>query len=277
MTPPRQRCHNPIGSHGDQDRENTSSRLGPTDYEWPSRERSPIIARSRFFEAVRTHAPQVLEDLRAEPIDLVVRIATTEEISIPPVWQDLIEAVESSDPDLVALHDVVLGWSHRWHLDTDWCRDQALRTLIMWTTVPVDDPARTTWSLERGSLFQPVLRGWPPFRFYHAPWDPTFTSRTTAVKALHDAFDQKLAQYLNSVEDAAMAMGMQSTPEKRTDDHFAWLARYQIGGESFDRLAKDVFRDRRTVAAGIKAAARLIGLPLRSPGRPGRPRRSQHQ
>ncbi len=258
-------------------RENAGSRLGATDYEWPGRERSRVIARSRFLEAVRKHAPEVLEDLQAEPLELEMRIATTETLSIPRTWQDLVQAVEGGDSNLVSLRDAVLAWSRRWHVDVDWCRDQALWTLMRWERVPADDPAHTTWSLERGSQFQPVVRGWPPFRFYHAPWDPTDTSRTIAAQAIRSAFEQKLAHYLDSVEEAAQASGMRSTPEKRSDDHFAWLARYQIGGESFERLAKDVFRDRRTVAAGIKDAARLIDLPLRSPGRPGRPSRRRHQ
>jgi hypothetical protein len=139
------------------DRDGAPTRLGPTDYEWPGVERSRLAAQQRFLEAVRKEAPQVLESLGKEPLDLLTGPGIHERSRTPPTWQALLKAAENGDSDLASLRDALLTWSRRWNLEADWCRDQALRTLYMWAGVPPSDPSRSAWSHKHGSLFQPFL------------------------------------------------------------------------------------------------------------------------
>ena len=63
-------------------------------------------------------------------------------------------------------------------------------------------------------------------------------------------------------------------PRRRpTDRHIAWLARYQLGRESFEAIADSAGFKRQSVDEAIQTAARLLNLPLRPPSSVGRPKR----
>lgn len=72
--------------------------------------------------------------------------------------------------------------------------------------------------------------------------------------------------------DLSEAFGPIETIELREIDHIKWLVLYQVKRLSFGRIARDNYRGRKTVEDGVKKFASLIGLPLRSPTKGGRPR-----
>ena len=97
-------------------------------------------------------------------------------------------------------------------------------------------------------------------------WDPTEESRLDARRRILAWVDWRLDQ----IEEAARAAGAVPPPVKRTgDDHFRWLARYHVKGESFAAIARDVNRTRQTIAGAIHDTAALIGLSLHEPDPPG--------
>ena len=57
----------------------------------------------------------------------------------------------------------------------------------------------------------------------------------------------------------------------RSDDHVEWLARYQVGHESFNAIALRAGRTRQSVTEAIKAIAGILDLRLRPPNSGGRP------
>lgn len=54
-------------------------------------------------------------------------------------------------------------------------------------------------------------------------------------------------------------------------DHH-WLVHYQVQGWSYHRIATIAGRDRKTVEEAVKGASALLHLPLRPPGKGGRPK-----
>jgi hypothetical protein len=76
---------------------------------------------------------------------------------------------------------------------------------------------------------------------------------------------------MDRIEAELQAEGARPAPVKRTgDEHFRWLARYQVLGESFTVIARDACKERQTVTDATKETAALVHLELRPAGRPGR-------
>jgi hypothetical protein len=225
-----------------------------------------------FLSAIRQHAPAVLNDLAERPLAIYTNLPDLIDTS---TWQNLNEAALDWAPELKPLRAAIHDWSQHWNLETNWCRDRALQTLAQWARTDDGHPLRSQWSHEATSYFVPISSDARTLTFFHPGWDPSFGSRADAEKMIREAFDDHLAAYFKDLDALAASHGMERTPEKRTMDHFVWLVRYQILGQSFDRLAKDVFVSRQTATNGVKNAARLIDLPLRKPGKPGRPSKSK--
>lgn len=120
-----------------------------------------------------------------------------------------------------------------------------------------------------------TLGGRPaPLRFPGVTWNQRTEPRAAARGRILADLERRLDEQLDGIEAAALAAGDHPTPMKRTgDEHFRWLARYQVEGESYSAIARDTGNRRQTVAGAIHETAALIGLPLRDPDPPGRPRR----
>jgi hypothetical protein len=77
-------------------------------------------------------------------------------------------------------------------------------------------------------------------------------------------FEFALQQYCDGVEAQAISAGLSRTPEKRSIDHFYWLARVQVKSER----PADIWRynparsrgSRRAVEKAISDLAKFIGL-----------------
>jgi len=79
--------------------------------------------------------------------------------------------------------------------------------------------------------------------------------------------DQALDLYCDRVENDASDAGLKRSPKKRETEHFDWLARYQVKGESFASIAKNAsykFRGgRQTVRKAVVKLAEYLSLRLR--------------
>ena len=75
-----------------------------------------------------------------------------------------------------------------------------------------------------------------------------------------------LNKYCDRVEADALRAGLKRAPKKRGEQHFDWLVRYQIKGESFASIAKDPayrVRGRQTVQKAVTELAEYLGVALR--------------
>lgn len=229
-------------------------------------------ARSLFLESVHKYEPNVLGTLARAPFEAFERL--------------------HGRLDLGTRVDKALGaWLRRWHLpcppeEDDWCFQRAIDTMATWTAQPELRgkrwaPARRRMHVDwvssdeltfRFGLVRPDLT-----KNERAPsdwWDPTLERRSDAFERIQNAFRGELEAHFRKLErlyESASEAGYDVARKKRELEHFDWLARYQVGGQSRGAIARSVPRDRKAVANGIDDVAELIGLVPRS-SRPGRPK-----
>ena len=92
-------------------------------------------------------------------------------------------------------------------------------------------------------------------------WEPDEETR--------DDFSARMNHYITEVERLAAQRGWTTMREKRTLDHFDWLARYQVGKWSLANIVdyyadEDGYPDMQVVSKALNETASLIGLKRRS-------------
>ena len=224
--------------------------------------------------------------LRARAAELPIRLP---EHAVPLYrWMPFVEPGVPWPPDVMRLHERVHAWAERWQIAEEWCIDQALWTLSSWRRqeelrterqLPLCQPhewgREVGWDINTPQCFtfrsSPIDQDVQYFSFGHEGWEPIKTTRAEAEQVLRAAFEARLADYLDEMEGLATARGLVPVPQKRGTEHFEWLVRYQIQGRSFQAIARDACRDRKTVTGAVRETAALLQLSLRPPGQPGRP------
>ncbi len=94
---------------------------------------------------------------------------------------------------------------------------------------------------------------------------------------VHAGADEWTDSYLGS-RRAALERFMTKAPGKHGQDHFEWLALYQVCGRTEDEISSLVqVSGRSTVSRGIHSAAKLIGLVVRRSAATDRPRRTRRR
>lgn len=163
--------------------------------------------------------------------------------------------VESSDQ----IDGPLAVWAADWHLTDRWVLRAARRHVDMWRIRPhlqgvlLGHSGGGYWDLE-----WPAAPSWNPFEQSEAEFLSTIAAYVDRIKGLPEFVP---------------------TPTKSTGVRdFEWLVRYQVRGESYPTIAKDLPAAHReapqsTVRAAVVTLARTVGLTLRSPGRSGRPRK----
>lgn len=175
------------------------------------------------------------------------------------------------EPELLAtLRDVgksgrsLLAWAERWHLRDRWCVVLAQDTLDWWA----NEPAAEGWEFERSV----TIAGFFPFaikplQFGPFYYDPTWRRRREFQKQVLDQVRQALDEYCDRTEADALTAGLKRAPRKRETEHFDWLVRYQVRGESFAAIARSSSYKfnggRQTIRKAVVELADYIALTLR--------------
>jgi hypothetical protein len=149
------------------------------------------------------------------------------------------------------------GWRHAEPLDIDGI---LLSQAVLLRSKPDDNSEQTRADLMRLQgrqvFIEDILLGKPkPFEF-HAKWWDRDTARAR--------FEKEFNQYLNDIKNRASHFGQ--APEKRNPEHYRWLARYQVKGESTVAIWQSLNNDDRRYAAvkkAIRETAMEIGLSRR--------------
>jgi hypothetical protein len=141
-------------------------------------------------------------------------------------------------PTLRAINEsasAIKAWAARWHLTDRWCVLLAEDTKRWWS----NNPGFGGWQFEHLS----IAVGHFPFRieplrlkpFYY---DPTWRRRRDFQQHVLEQVRGAVRHYCDRVESDALAAGLKRAPRKAEDQHFDWLVRYQIKGESFAAIAR---------------------------------------
>lgn len=172
----------------------------------------------------------------------------------PEDWDEIAADTDYClESSAATLRDAVRAWGNRWHLRDAWIRAAALATLEAWAhDLPQDE-----WHLRGHSG---ATLGTEPFVFN--AWEPTMTR----WKDWEGKIFAKIAEYREGIEKQAADTGMVRTKGK-LEEHFLWLARFQVRGDTMEAIARDVRIarksvkfDRTAVRDAIRKTASLIGL-----------------
>jgi hypothetical protein len=156
-------------------------------------------------------------------------------------------------------------WARRWHLTDPWCVRIALDTLHWWAA----NPQAGGWEFEGTAIFP----GFFPFKieplqfgpFYY---DPTWRRRLDFERNVRDQVNRGLTAYCDQVEADALRAGLKIAPRKRGLEHFDWLVRYQIKGESFASISRrssyKFSGGRQTIRKAVVELAGYLALTLRA-------------
>ncbi len=210
-------------------------------------------ARLLFLNAAAELEASILESLRAGPYQALLTVSKPGRLLFD--WRHVENVVE-----LRGLRNSLKKWAARWYLIDPWCLEWALQTISMWSLNPNFrgwfHNAIAVGRLETENLTVDLGR-----------WDPSRESRDGFEAKAKAWFEHALKEYCDAVEAQSIGAGLKRTPEKRSREHFAWLARFQIRGEK----PADIWRfhpvrhhgSRRAVEKAIKDLAQFIGLTLR--------------
>jgi hypothetical protein len=159
-------------------------------------------------------------------------------------------------------------WSARWYLADRWCGEWVIHhKLAHWWTAErgIASASATGWAGKGPGLgsrpFILKLKGWTM-----DGWPVPLGSRAEFEDKARQVFESALAHYCDSIEQDLKAAGYVQFPGKREIDHFHWLARYQVKGETGGVIFKSLAQrrgNRWTVDKAIHGLAKLIGLTLR--------------
>ncbi len=185
------------------------------------------------------------------------------------VEPNLLTTLRSVSPDDA---DGLWAWANRWHLTDRWCRVLAGDT-ARWYATHRDAQG---WEFQRQGIFVGSLpfaiKPLRPGPFLH---DPTWRTRRDFKAYVLRKVARAIDDYCDRIEAAALDAGLKRAPRKKGVDHFDWLARYQVKGESFAFIAKTAsykFKGgRQTVHKAITELAKYLALTLRpSTNKPAR-------
>ena len=220
------------------------------------------------------------------------------------LWQVVGLAAVSDEiayyPDLLPLRRALEAWAKPHHVAEPWVFEYALVQCDLWRSWPTtaypacrwprepqqtQGPDRLRWTaLAAAGPGSPVLAEERRFDFEHAGWDPTWTTRQAAKRAIREDFERRLADHLDAVASlVAGAGGFKRAKQYRSlRHHVAWTVRYQVLREPWTVIAATAERelangrtvpvdDADYVAKTVKKTAKLLDLKLdqvRGPGCP---------
>jgi hypothetical protein len=259
---------------------------------------SLVIARHAFLQILGDVLPELVLDLAGEPLDAFARAwaeaggPPDAQITDPgPHRESFIAVIDRLASDRKS---PVQAWCRRWGLpawsgfpDWLWTADErtvmqdlarhnwapmlAATTISRWRVRPLTHAElgliEPTLFATPGDLWDEHLGLEQPVRLPPLMWDPQLESRATALARIETKIGTAVRSELDRIEAAAHQANVRPALAKRTGrDHLVWLASYQCGGESYAKIARWTCRERQSVADGVRQAAELICLPLRSSG-----------
>jgi hypothetical protein len=166
-----------------------------------------------------------------------------------------------SKPDLFRpLEESLSAWARRFNLTDSWCFAWAEQTVFDWYKSG-RKPEGFIYPCTAPSGVVALPAG--PFRF--EAWEPDLERQAEYRQRLL----QRLDRYLAVVQAAAERAGAQSVPVKRNPEHYFWLARVQVRGESIADICRNSvdgdsgWKQYDAFKKAVERTAAEIGLTLR--------------
>jgi hypothetical protein len=161
------------------------------------------------------------------------------------------------------------GHSHRthlFHLTADWCREYAeQKILFMWMQSQPGGEQYSLDSLAKRAAVQEAA-GQPfqehPLQIDFGYWPVTQLTRDEFRSECKSLLESEFEAFCDRIENLAIAAGMERTPEKRELDHFCWLARNLLKGESAADISRGSAKLQRLTARAVSKAIEELAKDL---------------
>jgi hypothetical protein len=228
---------------------------------YPNNSSQVCLARLELIEAVKRVFPMFLKTLSAEVFPLYRKLAKKGYGFDQILWWPAVSPYK----DLTEAGGLKLAlseWAVKFHADSDWLKDEALRTLRGWYFAP-EWRRSLRWSPICGSSSS-VATG-ETFEFSYMGWETELLTWSRYSQLLHEELNKKLTEYEEDTRKLAESRGLVLAQRKYSPDNFDWFVLYQFAARSSTEIAKEKYKGKSTedadsaVLKGIKAAAELIG------------------
>lgn len=195
-------------------------------------------------------------------------------------WENLTSTVTGASvppQEFVALWREMSHWSQLHCLTANWCLSRAFTMLVAWYEQETDPSwegpdDEDIWTY-LGEEYPRPRKTAVPIKVSFVPWHPYEETRAAAARRIQSDLQRQVEAHLDHTTHELYAAGSRRIASQSWH-HIEWLFRYQIQGESSTRVAAEARVERKTVEAGVRKAAALLGLCLRPPKKGGRPRKS---
>jgi hypothetical protein len=244
--------------------------LGETDFPLLFGDRASVErARQQFLEASAIYEPELLQSLRAGPYSTAQKLGDVEYLSSP------------GNPEALKLVESTKNWAARWNLDTSWCSSTAHYTVCAW--LKGDDKRdfkrRAFPWLRSGITIQ--MTPTPRAFSFEAAWFDWAVGSGAFLRQAEARFKKEIRTFIKKTIALRKEQGLTPPVKKREEEHFYWLAQYQIGRMSFAEIRRRITNDRvqpkpghkhydgsknltpEAIQMGVTRLAKLIDLKLR--------------
>lgn len=248
--------------------------LGFGEFDDPANSSAMVGGQIYFFHVIKIDAVDVVRQLAGAPF------SQYREVRDAADWQAL---GWDSYPDFLASRDyrsllpALRDWATRWRLTDDWCVARALQTLDLWALMSpkgrgLEDLLKWGWDTNIGNAIDVPLTDEEIENTMVLPrYEPNWNFLQDTIEAMTASFIVQRDAYIRRVEDLMHQRGWKRKKVLRRPEHFEWLVRYHVLGESTKAIAPSVPPNASKTTAftanavykAITSTADLIGLTLR--------------
>jgi len=249
--------------------------------------------RNAFLTAVSKDSPQTLRELQEDAF--AAFCACRRELdrlafphTQPLVWFEI--AYYEAAAELIS---ALKEWACTWHLEADWCFDNALRTLQSWLTdknnlrfqtelyvtdviLPLNPPAGLPfYQPGPGGMTQQAYLKWVREEIDNAISSNSILSHAEASQrvALIDSIIEVAKKYC---QESEKVLSLPRSVEKTNlQKHIKWSLRFQVKEEKLSEIAEKDGVEESAVSQAVKFILERIDLPSRTQRKRGRPRGSK--
>jgi hypothetical protein len=222
-------------------------------------------ARWQLLLAIQRNVPEFFEQLRDEVYPAFAKLAK------PGYWRtgfsfSMWQSRSDRDRELTP---ILMKWARRFHVEGEtWILEGALQTLSTWNQFP-----HCRENLEILGFRKPVcVPGLisdheHAFHFEDEGWDPTLISFAGWCVNVRKRFDAAMKQHGQQMRALVKGRGGVRAVVRSREEHFDWLALYQIANASLESIARSASRAKTTISKGIHQAAKFARIRIRAKSR----------
>ena len=175
------------------------------------------------------------------------------------------DGVENGNTTVEQLNKRLDKWAEQFNIRCPWIIEAALSTINTWERVPEAEKKRG-WFWHPASIWTPLDEGEQEFLFT-GRWNPLHERADDARRRIKGALDRQFGDWFNETLSTATERGYQSPPAApREEDHVRWLVRYQVVGESPEKIFLDAqgIDSFQAIQSAVNKMADRIGLKRRT-------------